>query len=194
MPGYVIADVTVTDPDTYAGYRALTPGTIEAFEGRFLIRGGEHQTIEGSWTPDRLVLLGFDSLERANGWYDSDDYVKARAIRQDASTGRLLVADGLQEASGGVYVIAFVTVTDPAKFADYPSLVAPSIAAHGGRILVQGVAPDVKEGSCPGERVIVLEFDDRAAALGWYESEEYRPAKELRAQSARFDAVLADGA
>ena len=45
MPGYVIADVTMTDPETYADYRALTPGSIAAYDGRFLVRGGDHEVM-----------------------------------------------------------------------------------------------------------------------------------------------------
>ena len=107
MPGYVVADVTVTDPETYADYRALTPGSIAAFDGRFLVRGGEHEVIAGGWTPGRLVLLEFDSLARAAAWYDSPAYVEARAIRQRASTGSLVMVagDGAAKGEGCVYAI-----------------------------------------------------------------------------------------
>ena len=101
MPGYVIADVTVTDPETYADYRALTPGSIAAFEGRFLVRGGEHEVIAGGWQPGRLVLLEFDSPARAAAWYDSPAYVEARAIRQRASTGHMVHLEGDGAAQGG---------------------------------------------------------------------------------------------
>ena len=107
MPGYVIADVTVTDPETYAGYRALTPGTIQAFDGRFLVRGGDHEVIAGGWAPGRLVLLEFDSPARAAAWYDSPAYVEARAIRQSASTGNMvhLEGDGGARGGGSFYLI-----------------------------------------------------------------------------------------
>ena len=107
MPGYVIADVTVTDPETYAGYRALTPGTIQAFDGRFLVRGGDHEVIAGAWTPGRLVLLEFESPARAAAWYDSPAYVEARAIRLSASTGNMvhLEGDGGARGGGSFYLI-----------------------------------------------------------------------------------------
>ena len=165
MPGYVIADVTVTDPETYAGYRALTPGTIAAFGGRFLVRGGDHEVLEGAWTPGRLVLLEFDSPARAAAWYDSPAYVEARAIRQRASTGNLALLQGSAPAqgAGGSYLIL-------CHDADESGLDLAGAAARGGHVLAAGSGPDDKEGYWPGARVSVLEFDDRAAATAWHES------------------------
>ena len=158
MPGYVVADVTVTDPETYADYRALTPGSIAAFDGRFLVRGGEHEVIAGGWTPGRLVLLEFDSLARAAAWYDSPAYVEARAIRQSASTGSLVMmaGDGAAKGEGCVYAIV--------RHGSDGSGLALST---GGRALVSARAPAVKEGAWSGARLSVLEFDDRAAAGAW---------------------------
>ena len=165
MPGYMIADVTVTDPETYAGYRALTPGTIAAFGGRFLVRGGDHEVLEGAWTPGRLVLLEFDSPARAAAWYDSPAYVDARAIRRRASTGSLVMVqgDGPATGAGGHFLIAL-----HGSDASGPDLAGAT--TRGGRILVSARAPEVKEGAWPGARVSVLEFDDRAAATAWHES------------------------
>ena len=59
MPAYVIADVTVTDPATMEEYRKQVPATIAKYGGRYLVRGGAHQTLEGEWKPSRLVILEF---------------------------------------------------------------------------------------------------------------------------------------
>lgn len=164
MPGYVIADVTVTDPETYADYRALTPGSIAAFDGRFLVRGGEHEVIAGGWQPGRLVLLEFESPARAAAWYDSPSYVEARAIRQRASTGHMVHLEGDGAATGGgLYLIHRGASAESDIDID-------SVAAHGGQVLSSGRAPAVKEGSWPDGRMTVLEFDDRAAAEAWRES------------------------
>ena len=180
MPGYVIADVTVTDPETYAGYRALTPGTIQAFDGRFLVRGGDHEVIAGAWTPGRLVLLEFESPARAAAWYDSPAYVEARAIRQSASTGNMvhLEGDGGARGGGSFYLI----VRHRAGGAD-TNLAS---AAHTGRILAGGSAPTVKEGRWPDGQLSVIEFDDRAGATAWCESEGFRQIG--------AEAVLVEGA
>ena len=177
MPGYVIADVTVTDPETYADYRALTPGTIAAFDGRFLVRGGGHEVIAGDWSPGRLVLLEFDSLARAAAWYDSPAYVEARAIRQRASTGNMVIVDGDGAAQGAGRVYAIVRHGDDGAGSDL---------FQGGHVLVSARAPEIKEGAWPHERTSVIEFDDRAAASAWCESEGARQMK--------GEAVLVEGA
>ncbi len=178
MPGYVIADVTVNDPETYAGYRKLTPGTIEAFGGRFLVRGGTHEVIAGAWAPGRLVLLAFDSPARAAAWYDSPAYTEARAIRQRASTGTLVLLDGDGEAqaAGATYLIVRHGA-DGADLAD--------AAAHGGHVLVSARAPEVKEGTWSGERVTVVAFADSEAARSWSAS--------LADRQAAGGAVLVEG-
>ena len=95
MPAYVIADITVTDAELYPSYTALTPGTIEKYGGRFVIRGGAHETVEGDWRPGRLVMLEFDDMAAARRWYDSPEYTEARAIRQRAATGSMIILQGL---------------------------------------------------------------------------------------------------
>ena len=180
MPGYVIADVTVTDPETYADYRALTPGSIAAFDGRFLVRGGEHEVIAGGWRPGRLVLLEFDSPARATAWYDSPTYVEARAIRQRASTGHMVHLEGDGAAQGGGHYVIRRGATGEADIDQ------ASVAACGGRVLSSGHAPAVKEGTWPDGRMTVLEFDDRAAAEAWRESDD--------AKGLEGEAVLVEGA
>ena len=179
MPGYVIADVTVTDPETYADYRALTPGSIAAFDGRFLVRGGGHEVIAGGWQPGRLVLLEFESPARAAAWYDSPAYVEARAIRQRASTGHMVHLEGDGAAQGGGHYVILRGATGERD-------IALEATNHGGRVLSSGRAPAVKEGDWPDGRMTVLEFDDRAAAGVWLGSDD--------AQGMEGEAVLVEGA
>lgn len=94
MTAYVIADIDVHDAEAYREYVALVPGTIEPFGGRFIVRGGDHQSFEGEWRPHRLVVIEFPSADDARRWYASDAYVTALAIRQRASTGSLVLVEG----------------------------------------------------------------------------------------------------
>lgn len=94
MTAYVIADIDVHDPETYREYVALVPGTVEPFGGRFMVRGGERETLEGEWRPARLVIIEFPSADHARRWYESDAYVAAMAIRRRASTGSLVLVEG----------------------------------------------------------------------------------------------------
>lgn len=95
MPGYVIADVEVTDPAAYEEYRKLVPATVQKYGGRFLTRGGKTEIKEGAWAPSRFVILEFASLEQARKWYDSPEYAPALAIRKKASKSKLILAEGL---------------------------------------------------------------------------------------------------
>jgi uncharacterized protein (DUF1330 family) len=94
MPAYVIADIDVHDAETYRSYTALVPGTLEPFGGRFVVRGGEFEVLEGAWQPHRLVVLEFPSVERARQWYASDEYAAATAIRKRASAGSIVLVAG----------------------------------------------------------------------------------------------------
>ena len=94
MACYVIADITVVDDALYEKYRALTPGTISKYGGRFIVRGGAHESIEGDWMPGRLVVLEFDDIASAKQWYNSPEYSEARTIRLKAATGNMIFVEG----------------------------------------------------------------------------------------------------
>jgi uncharacterized protein (DUF1330 family) len=94
MPAYLIADITIDDLDAYKGYQALTPATIEKYGGRFVVRGGPHETVEGDWQPGRLVVLEFDDMAALKRWYESPEYTEARNIRLRAATGSVVFVEG----------------------------------------------------------------------------------------------------
>jgi uncharacterized protein (DUF1330 family) len=94
MTAYLIADIDVHDPDVYREYTALVPGTIAAFGGRFIVRGGQLETLEGDWRPQRLVVAEFPSSGHARDWYASPDYLAAMAIRHRSSSGSLVLVEG----------------------------------------------------------------------------------------------------
>ena len=95
MAGYIIAEVQVTDPERYEEYRKQVEGTIAAYGGRYRVRGGKAEALEGDAPRGRLVVIEFDSYEQARSWYDSEVYKGPKALRQDTSTGRLILVDGV---------------------------------------------------------------------------------------------------
>lgn len=95
MAAYVIADVEVKDPVRYRDYRDMVLPTITAYGGRFLARGGQVDTLEGAWQPQRLVIVEFPSVERAKAWWSSPEYAEAKALRQATSVGSLVVIAGV---------------------------------------------------------------------------------------------------
>ncbi|MGH7053797.1 MAG: DUF1330 domain-containing protein [Stellaceae bacterium] len=94
MPAYLIADVEVTDPAGYEPYRPLAAASIARFGGRFLVRGGAAELLEGAPAPNRTVVIEFPDLETAQRWYRSEEYQRALKIRQAASRGRLILVEG----------------------------------------------------------------------------------------------------
>jgi uncharacterized protein (DUF1330 family) len=95
MAAYVIANVEVLNPKDYETYRAMVPATIAAFGGRFIARGGKVDVLEGTWKPNRLVILEFPDADTARRWYDSPEYAEAKKIRQAHSRGDLVLVEGL---------------------------------------------------------------------------------------------------
>lgn len=94
MTAYLIARVEVTDPAKYENYKALSPDALAAFGGRFLVRGGAHETLEGPEETRRLVVVEFPSLEQAKACYDSAQYQAAKAERDGAADMHMVVVDG----------------------------------------------------------------------------------------------------
>ncbi len=98
MPAYVVVDVTIKDPDRYPDYVRQVPPTLEPYGGRFLVRGGSVETVEGDWSPRRLVVIEFPSREQARAWYDSPEYAPARSLRWETADARLLIVEGVPPA------------------------------------------------------------------------------------------------
>ena len=94
MAGYVIADVEVLDAAGFEEYRARVSETIAAYGGRYLVRGGETETKEGDWRPNRLIVLEFPSLARARAWFASPEYAPLIALRQRTARTKLVFAEG----------------------------------------------------------------------------------------------------
>jgi uncharacterized protein (DUF1330 family) len=95
MPGYVIVNVTVRDPVRYEDYKRLAQKTVADYGGKYLARGGAVETLEGDWSPNRLVILEFPTMEQARKWWDSPEYRPARQVRDGCATSQLVITEGL---------------------------------------------------------------------------------------------------
>jgi uncharacterized protein (DUF1330 family) len=95
MSAYVIVDVEVRNPEQYSKYKSLVEPTIEAYGGRYLARGGHTEILEGEWSPNRIVVLEFESVEQAKAWWSSEEYRVPKEIRQRNSTTQMIVTEGL---------------------------------------------------------------------------------------------------
>ena len=95
MKGYIILDIEVTDPDDYARYREVAAPTVAAYGGRYLVRGGQPETLEGQWKPSRIVVLEFESVERAREWYSSSEYSAVKPMRLSTTISEAILVTGL---------------------------------------------------------------------------------------------------
>jgi len=94
MAAYVIGEIEVTDQATYDDYRKQVPATVAKYGGRFIMRGGKVETLEGGWAPKRIVALEFPSMEQAQKWYRSAEYMPLIKLRQKAARGKLILVEG----------------------------------------------------------------------------------------------------
>jgi uncharacterized protein (DUF1330 family) len=92
--GYVIAEVDVTDPDAYKKYAEQVPATVAAFDGHYLARGGKIQPVEGE-APKRVVVLAFESAEKARAWEYSPAYEAIKPIRHSSAKSRIFIVEGI---------------------------------------------------------------------------------------------------
>lgn len=102
MPALLIADIEVTDIAEYEEYQRQVPAYVAAYDGRFIIRGGRTQVLEGSWRAHRVVVIEFPSMTRLLAFYDSPQYATLKSLRMHASDSRIIaVEEAVAPAAGG---------------------------------------------------------------------------------------------
>lgn len=94
MAAYIVVEVDVRDGERYEDYKRMVPPTLARYGGRFVVRGGAAETLEGDWSPGRIVVVEFPSAERARAWWGSDEYAPAKALRQATADTRMILVEG----------------------------------------------------------------------------------------------------
>jgi uncharacterized protein (DUF1330 family) len=97
MAAYLVVEVDVHDTEPYENYKTMVPPSLEAYGGRFLVRGGQVETLEGDWAPKRFVMVEFPSVEQARAWWASEGYAGAKALRQATATTQMIVVEGVAD-------------------------------------------------------------------------------------------------
>lgn len=95
MAGFVIIDVEITDAERYGDFMEEVTATVEAYGGKFVVRGGTFDVIEGDWTPNRLAVLEFATVEDSRAWLDSPEYNALNEIRTSSSNINMVVVEGV---------------------------------------------------------------------------------------------------
>jgi uncharacterized protein (DUF1330 family) len=95
MAAYVIAEIDITDPAAYEDYRRQVPAVIARYGGKYIVRGGKVESLEGGWSPKRIAIVEFPSMEQALKFYRSPEYAPLIRIREKASRGKLVIVEGI---------------------------------------------------------------------------------------------------
>jgi uncharacterized protein (DUF1330 family) len=94
MPGYMIVEIEVLDPAGYEEYKNQAGATVGAYGGKYIVRGGATETLESDWKPKRLVVLEFESVQRAKDWWNSQEYRELKKMRQRTAHAKMIVVEG----------------------------------------------------------------------------------------------------
>jgi uncharacterized protein (DUF1330 family) len=95
MAAYLVVDIDVTNPTQFEEYKKLAPAAIAKYGGRYIIRGGTYEALEGNWAPQRLTIVEFDSMEKARAFYTSPEYAIAIKARAGAANFKALLVQGV---------------------------------------------------------------------------------------------------
>ncbi len=95
MTAFLIADIEVTDPEGFEEYKRLANGTITAYGGKYVVRGGNFEVLEGDWSPRRIVILEFPTMSSLKAWYASPEYAPLKRIREQSANCRFVIVEGL---------------------------------------------------------------------------------------------------
>jgi uncharacterized protein (DUF1330 family) len=207
MSAYIVAQVEVRDVERFRAYQALAAPVVTEFGGSFLASSSDVRALEGAPRPQRLVIVGMDSLARCHAFYDCPGYQAAIRARAGVATLDILAAEGLdaaaprgaadplsaRRAAMPAYVVAEVKVTDPAKYESYKQLAPPAVAKYGGRYIARGGKTVTLEGDWKPERLVLLEFPSLAQAEAFYNSPEYGKARAARKGAASMRLLAVEG-
>ena len=95
MPAYAILDLKIFDEEKLQEYKNIAPQIIKKFKGKIIVRGGQTNSVEGNWNPQRIVIIEFPNYEMAYDWWISDEYKKATELRKKGADTNVLIVDGI---------------------------------------------------------------------------------------------------
>ena len=99
MPAYIIVEIEIFDPVGYEEYKKLAGATVEKYGGKYIVRGGKTEVLEGNWKPKRIVILEFPTIDRAKEWLNCEEYREPRKMRHATAKTNMLVIEGFDDSS-----------------------------------------------------------------------------------------------
>jgi uncharacterized protein (DUF1330 family) len=95
MSAYVIVEIDVVDPVGYEDYKKRASASVERHGGKYIVRGGKTEVLEGDWQPKRIVVLQFDSMQRAKDWLHCEEYREPRKMRHRTARTNMVLVEGV---------------------------------------------------------------------------------------------------
>nr|UXE45325.1 hypothetical protein Hi04_10k_c4637_00012 [uncultured bacterium] len=95
MAAYIIVEIDIVDPAGYEEYKKLAGATVEKYGGKYVVRGGRTEVLEGDWNPKRIVVLQFESAQHAKNWLNSEEYREPRKMRHRTSRTKMILVEGM---------------------------------------------------------------------------------------------------
>ena len=94
MSAYIIVEIEITDPVGYEDYKKQAAATVHKYDGKYIVRGGKTEVLEGDWIPKRIVVLEFPTMERAKEWLTCEEYREPRKRRHRTAKTNMILVDG----------------------------------------------------------------------------------------------------
>ncbi len=197
MTAYLIAAMDVHDAAAYEEYRDKVPAFIAKHGGRFIVRGGAADVVEGSWPAGRIVVLEFPDYAAAQAFVADPDYQPVAEIRHRTATSHLWLVDGIPDGptADGMhgFVLGRVRIDDPQSYKTYADQVPDVVSELGGAYLARGGTCEAAEGGMDLDRMVIVGFSDVAAAKNFHSSETYAPLLAIRTNASDSNIVIVEG-
>ncbi len=95
MAAYVIVEIDIVDLTGYEEYKKLAAATVHKYGGKYIVRGGKTEVLEGDWKPKRIVVLQFESMQRAKEWLNCEEYREPRKMRHRTAKTKMILVEGV---------------------------------------------------------------------------------------------------
>lgn len=197
MSAYLIATIEVHDADAYEEYKETVPALIGKHGGRYIVRGGASDVVEGEWPPGRIVVLEFPDFASANAFADDPAYEPVAAIRQRTTNSHIWIvegpetgatADGLQG-----FLLGNIRMTDMEGYKPYAAQVPAVVADARGTFLARGGRTRSVEGGMELDRLVIVGFADMDGVRAFYRGAAYTPLIPIRRSASDSNIVMVEG-
>ena len=197
MTAYLIAMMDVHSGTGYEEYRDKVPAFIAKHGGRFIVRGGAADIVEGSWPAGRIVVLEFPDYAAAQAFLDDPDYRPVAEIRHRTATSHLWLVEGVPDgpSADGMhgFILGRVRIDDPDLYKTYADQVPGVVSELGGTYLARGGRCEAAEGGMDLDRMVIVGFSDIAGAKKFHSSETYAPLLTIRTNASDSNIVIVEG-